>query len=241
VAGALFLALALAPRAALSSGDPRTPGDILRQFAAPGDNPCGLAWDGKHLWVGDNDSDKIYKLNPADGKVLASFDAPDGELRGLVWHGQHLWSSDNGTRRLYKLERADGAVRGTLKAPVSQTQGRQPELGGLTSDGEYLWSGVVSGWSSRMSQVDPANGSVIRSYFTLGCPRGLASDGTFIWSATDNGGRRSGIVYKYKLSDGLHVSQFDTPGNYPTGLAFDGQCLWCVDRETKKIYRLAAD
>lgn len=241
LAGATFLALALVPHAALSSDDSARPGEIVRQFAAPGESPRGLAWDGTHLWVGDDGADKIYKLDPANGKVLGSFEAPNGELRGLVWHDQHLWSSDNGTRKLYKLDRADGTVRARVKAPIPRTEGRQPEQGGLASDGKHLWTGVVSGWSSRMSQVDPASGSVIRSYFTKGVPRALASDGTFIWSATENGGKRSGIVYKYKLSDGLHVSQFDTPGNYPTGLAFDGRCLWCVDRETKKIYRLAAD
>ena len=239
--GLMFIATALIPQAALSSNESAKPGDVVLQFAAPGPSPCGLAWDGKHLWVGDDSRDTIYKLDPADGKVLASFKSPGAEPRGLAWDGKHLWNLDNTTRKLCQLDRAKGTVLSTVKAPVLRTRGRVPELGGLTWDGKYLWSGLVAGWSSRMNQVDPKDGSVKRFYFTKGYPRALASDGTFIWNASDSGGMRSGLVYKYKLSDGLYVSQFDTPGNYPTGLAYDGQCLWCVDRETKTIYRLAAD
>lgn len=32
------------------------------------------------------------------------------------------------------------------------------------------------------------------------------------------------------------VKTFKTPGNYPTGLTFDGKNLWIADRETDKIY-----
>jgi len=238
--GAMFLAVALVPHVALSSND-STPGEILLQFAAPGPSPAGLAFDGQHLWVGDNSTDKIYKLDPTNGKVLATLSAPGGEVRGLTFDGQNLWTLDNISRRLCQVDRAKGAILSHVTAPTLQTRGQTHELNGLTWDGEYLWSGIVAGWSSRMNQVDPKTGAVKKFYFTKGYPRALASDGTYIWNATDNGGKSLGLVYKYKLSDGLFVSQFDTPGNYPTGLALDGQCLWCVDRETKTIYRLAAN
>jgi streptogramin lyase len=240
-AGVVLLAAVMLPHAALSSDDALQPGDILLQFQSPGSSPCDLAWDGTHLWLADDGTGMIYKLDPADGGVLASFTAPGLEPRGLVWDGKQLWHTDNAARKFYTLDRSTGATQTSMDVKVAQTSQRLPELGGLTWDGHHLWQGMVNGWSSRMNQVDPRDGSITRSVFTMGYPRALATDGTFIWNATDNDGRRLGIIYKYKLSDGLFVSQFDTPGFYPSGLAFDGQCLWCVDRATKTVYKLAAN
>ena len=173
--------------------------------------------------------------------MISSFKTPGTDARGLVWDGTNLWHSDNATRKLYKLDRSTGATLSAIDAPATDAITHVPELGGFAWDGEHLWCGTVDGWSSRMNEMDPNDGSAKRFFFTKGYPRALATDGTFIWNATDNGGHRVGLVYKYNLSDGLFVSQFDTPGFYPTGLAFDGQYLWCVDRETKTVYKLAAN
>ena len=239
--GVMFIVAATMPYAAFSSDVSPTPGDIILQFPSPGSNPSGLGWDGTHLWLADDGTNTIYKLDPTDGRVLSSFKSPDFHPRGVVWDGTHLWHADNATRQLYRLDRGTGVVQSAIDAPATHAVVRVPELGGLTWDGEHLWCGTVDGWSSRMNEMDPNDGSTKRFFFTKGYPRALATDGTFIWNATDNGGMRLGLVYKYKLSDGLYVSQFDTPGFYPTGLVFDGQYLWCVDRETKTIYKLAAN
>ena len=240
-AGVTLAAVAMMPYAALSADVPAKPGDIILQFPSPASSPSGLAWDGTYLWVADDGTDAVYKLNPADGRVLASFKSPGSEPRGLVWAGTHLWHVDNATRTLYKLDRGTGAVQSTVAEPDTPAKAQRPELAGLTWDGRHLWCGTVNGWSSRMNEMDPNDGSTTRFFFTKGYPRALATNGTFIWNATDNEGHRVGIVYKYKLSDGLFVSQFDTPGFYPTGLAWDGHYLWCVDRQTKTIYKLVAN
>ena len=239
--GAMFIVAASMPYAAFSSSESPDPGEIILQFPSPGSSPSDLAWDGTHLWVADDGTDTVYKLDPSDGSVLSFFASPGAQPRGMVWDGTHLWHSDNATRQLYRTEPGTGAVLSAMDAPATHAVVRLPELGGLTWDGERLWCGTVDGWSSRMNEVDPNNGSLQRFFFTMGYPRALATDGTFIWNATDNGGRRLGIVYKYGLSDGLYVSQFDTPGFYPSGLVWDGQYLWCVDRETNTIYKLAAN
>jgi outer membrane protein assembly factor BamB len=227
--------------AALLSAVSAEPGGPDRQFGAPGSGPRGLAWDGTHLWMVDDDEDAIYKLDAERGTVLESFPAPGPDSRGLAWDGAHLWTSDNSTLEIYKLDPEGGTVLGTLDAPVTRDGGTVPELGGLAWDGERLWCGTIAGWSSKMIEVDPTDGTRGRSYFTKGYPRALESDGTFIWNATDNSGRRSGIVYKYRLSDGMYVSQFDTPFMFPTALALEGRHLWCADFETKAVHRLAAE
>ena len=216
------------------------PGDVVLSFPSPGPSPQDLAWDGKYLWIVDDSTDKIYKLDPSDGKVLLSFPSIGSEPKGLTWDGKYLWNSDNFSHKTYKLDSAKGTMVSIIDAPVMKVKRGISPLGGLAWDGNYLWSGWVAGWSSRMNQVNPKDGSIKKFYFSKGFPRALASDGKFLWSATDNAGIRLGIIYQYNLSDGLYVSHFDTPGFYPTGIAFDGQHLWCVDKETKRIYKLAA-
>jgi DNA-binding beta-propeller fold protein YncE len=239
--GAMIILAMIIPHAALTSAGAPDSARLDREFSSPGPTPHGLAWDGTHLWVVDDGADTIYKLDAASGTVLSSFSAPGSDPRGLAWDGTHLWTTDNSTLQIYKLDPDRGTVLDTLDAPVQRDTGLAPELGGLAWDGEHLWCGVIAGWSSKMIEVDPSDGSAGRSYFTKGYPRALASDGTFIWNATDNSGRRSGIIYKYMLSDGMYVSQCDTPSRYPTALAHDGQHLWYADRETQIIGRLAAE
>ena len=215
-------------------------GDIVLQFSAPGPSPQDLAWDGKYLWLVDDSAGMVYKLSPEDGTVLMSFSSPGSKPCGLAWDGSRLWNSDDFSHKIYELDPVTGQVITTIDAPVTTAKGGVSPLGGLAWDGENLWSGWVAGWSSKMNQTDSRNGSIIKSYFTKGYPRALTSNNKWLWSATDNGGHRSGIIYKYDISNGMFITQCDTPGFYPTGLAFDGQWLWCVDKMTKTIYKLTA-
>ena len=253
----LFLAVAFTPVAAndgsdnasvkANSGDTKDEaranskaGDVVLHFSAPGPSPRDLAWDGKYLWLVDDGTDTIYKLDPNDGTVLMSFDSPGSQPCGLTWDGAHLWNSDDSSHNIYKIDPITGLAISTIDAPVTTVKGEASPLGGLAWDGEFLWSGWIAGWSSRMNQVDCQDGSIERFYFTKGYPRALASNSKWLWNATDNGGLRSGIIYKYDISNGSFISQCDTPGLFPSGLAFDGQCLWCADEMTKTIYKLVA-
>ena len=47
-------------------------GKILNQFNTPAQNPTGMTFDGKHLWLADRTTDKIYCINPENGKVVRS-------------------------------------------------------------------------------------------------------------------------------------------------------------------------
>jgi len=226
---------------ALSGAVVGHPGDVVLTIASPGPSPQGLAWDGEYLWVADDSTNTIYKLDPSDGNVVACIPTGGASPRGLAWDGGHLWNADDSSHLLYGTDPATGRAVSVVRTPVMETKRGTSLLGGLAWDGRHLWSGFIAGWSSRMNRTDTCDGSVNRFIFTKGVPSGLASDGMHIWNATHNGGIRLGLIYKYKLSDGLYVSHFDAPGYYPVGLAFDGQYLWCVDRETKQIYRIVVE
>jgi len=234
-AALLLAALVMAPTVLAETGA----GVVTLQFPAPGPSPSGLAWDGSALWVADDGTDLIYRIDPADGRVISSWKAPGDQVCGLAFGNGSLWCTDRETKAIDTLTADNGRSLARMAHPLPAVQGRQPVPGGLTWHDGHLWTGTLAGFSSRMNQLDPRDGSVKRSLFTKGYPVALALNDRFIWNATHNDGHRLGLVYCYGLDDGLFVSQFDTPGFWPTGLAWDGQSLWCVDRDTKTIYRLS--
>lgn len=216
-------------------------GDILISFPSPGPAPQDLAWDGEYLWVIDDSTDSIYKLDPQNGGVVASLRAPGPQPRGLTWDGSHLWVSDDALRKIYRIDPEQGKTVKEIEAPVIPVKKGYSPLGGLAWDGKHLWSGFIAGWSSRMNMIDTASGLVVESRSGYGIPTLLASDGKFLWGACDNGGLRSGIIYQYNLQDGTLINQYNTIGDYPAGLASDGRNLWFVDKESGLIYCMAID
>ena len=81
-------------------------------------------------------------------------------------------------------------------------------------DGEYLWSGCIAGWSSRVNQVDPRTGQVHRFHFTKGVPDAVESNGQFLWTASHNGdilflaGHISQLEPSFPVADRLAPTQF---------------------------------
>ena len=210
------------------------PGEILASFRAPGTAPRDLAFDGTFLWLLDDEARTLYQLDPATGTVRGTHALSAAHPQGITWAAGRLWIADEATGSIMRVAQNFRTVETTVAAP-----GAHLRLGGLADDGATLWSGTIAGWSSRVNQVDPQTGAVLRSYFTKGFPEAVEITGQRLWSATHNGGHRTGLIYEYDQATGLHVAQFDAPGDYPVGLAFDGEALWCVDRENLTVYRLA--
>ena len=79
-------------------------GTTITTIPAPSSTPCGLAYDGKYLWVSDRISNMIYMITPDKGEVILFFDAPGPYARGLAWDGKNLWNVDYQTDQIYKLK-----------------------------------------------------------------------------------------------------------------------------------------
>ena len=100
--------------------------------------------------------------------------------------------------------------------------------GGLTFDGEHLYSGLyASGNDVFIFQIDTSNGAVID---TIPSPRddcyGLAFDGEYIYFLHHYMGSDHHI---YKLDTlGNLIDSFPTPRHYMAGLTYDGAHLWAA-------------
>ncbi|MBN2200145.1 MAG: hypothetical protein JW747_09895 [Candidatus Aminicenantes bacterium] len=209
--------------AALSWG---TVGDVLKVIKTPGPRPTGLAFDGQHLWLAEDFTDKIYKIDPETGETLRSFDAPGHHPEGLAWDGRHLWHVDSGERLMYKLDPETGKALSVLES-------NSPSPRDLAFDGEYVW--IADFRSDILIKVSTVDGMMVQTVGApSGEPTGLTFDGKYLWVA-DRGADR---VYLLNPADGLYLSSLRSYGPFPSGMAWGGDALWCVDYENDEIYKI---
>ncbi|GAI66669.1 unnamed protein product, partial [marine sediment metagenome] len=70
-----------------------------------------------------------------------------------------------------------------------------------------------------------------------GTPKDLTFDGTYLWHVDDADTPK---IYRLDPNDGSSTLNFDAPGTWATGIAwdFDNDVLWHCDRTTDLIYKL---
>jgi len=97
---------------------------------------------------------------------------------------------------------------------------------GITFDGNNLWCAAY-GTPFEPARIFKLNltGDIIDSFIIpIGTDTwGLTYDGTHLWISDPN----ADMIYKMDTS-GTILDSFDSPGSTPTGLAFDGENLWCA-------------
>ncbi|MCK4644695.1 MAG: hypothetical protein KAU46_00415 [Candidatus Aminicenantes bacterium] len=201
-------------------------GDILKIIKTPGPCPTGLAFDGQNLWLADNFTDKIYKINPESGKILKSFDSPGHHPEGLAWDGNCLWHIDSGERLVYRLDPESGRAISILESNSSNPRD-------LAYDGKYIW--VIDHRNDILIKVSPEDGMMVQNFPSPARePAGLTFDGKYLW-VTD---RSEDRIYLVNPSDGLCLSSLRAYGPFAYGLAWGNDVLWNVDYENDEIYKI---
>jgi len=213
-------------------------GCVITSFDGLG-APRGLAWDGSHLWVSDEDKRGgksygdyiVYKLNPNTGNIVFSF-SPYTGYGGLAWDGTYLWGMVEGY--VHKLDPSSGEMISYL----DESSLVFPE--GLCWDGEYLWTSTYIG-DDMIYKISPVSGEVLLSYsFPGDVVHDLAYDGSFLW-AVDAGSNK---VYKINPVNGEVILSFSIKNaegsEVPSlsGLAWDGSYLWVSSDAWNKIYQV---
>jgi len=201
-------------------------GDILTVHKTPGPCPTGLAFDGKHLWLADNFTDKIYKIDPENGKVIKSFTSPGHNPEGLTWDGNHLWHIDAEEDHMYKIDPETGTALSVLES-------NSPDPRDLAWDGKYVW--IIDHKKDILLKVSPVDGMMVQNFPSPARePSGLTFDGKYLW-VTD---REQDRIYLVNPEDGMCLSSFRSYGPYASGLAWGDRTLWNVDYENDEIYRI---
>jgi len=220
---------------------------IISSYPSPGPSPQGLAWDGKNLWVADDSTNLIYKVNPSTGETILSFASPSLEARGLALDGHHLILSESQNSKIYILETSGkelGEVISLFDTHIKiDNKKLKKGIRGLTWDGKFLYFVIEAGWSSRIVKLNPTNKEMTTVTYTAGFPRGLAWDGEYVWNIIANTTEGSkyktkGNIIKYDSVSGQKKGSIHIPFYFPTGLTFDGEYFWVTDEKERKIYKI---
>jgi hypothetical protein len=198
--------------------------EAVREFPAPGERLCGLAWDGQHLWHSDAGEERIYCFDPRGGTIVRSFRCPHVRTC-LAWDGASLWQVAGKPKRLKCLDPADGYVR------------RELELGseaacGVEIDGGTFWLTHEEGRIELRSLDD---GRVLRELDALPRIAGITLAGGVLWYAVDH----LSLLVAVDPETGRERVRCEVAG-IPTGLTWDGTHLWYADIGERRIAAVAA-
>jgi hypothetical protein len=201
---------------------------VIDSFATPSTIPFGLEWIDGYLWHSDRDSHLIYKIDPTTHAVVRSFSPAMHDPAGLAWNGTQLFCADWTGGKIFRIDTTTGAALDSFPSPNGSPFG-------LTWDGSNLWCNEV--FAGRLNKLD-SNGTVLQYFEYPFWLSGLTFDGTQFWVAAQervvNGTRR---LYRISTS-GDTLASYESPGQSPEDLAWDGSHLWVCDN-SGKFYEMA--
>jgi len=205
----------------------------VRSIPAPGESPFNIAWDGERLWVHDMAAGSASGISSTDGEVLRTIQLP--ERRGCVafgaWDGS-LWvlpgDPADDEKTLFGVSPVTGETLDEihLKFPVSHYAAIARVSGKvLISDqreGGY-WVLGADGNGTYHSDVKDVR---------LACPMPdfMSASGDDVWTLSRVW--FDGIMRTNAQRELLDWGE--TPFGH-AGIAHDGQNLWALDPENKRI------
>ncbi|MCK5684533.1 hypothetical protein KAJ27_10440, partial [bacterium] len=78
-------------------------GNFQESFQSSVDDPTGISFDGKNMWIADLANSNIYKTDMT-GNIIKTYRYPGGELRGLSHDKNgYLWGIDFQASTIYKF------------------------------------------------------------------------------------------------------------------------------------------
>jgi len=206
---------------------PPLPADwrIVRSIPAPADDLFTMTSDGERLWVCRPKSSELIAVSPEDGRVLKTLKLAEEKIGGIgSWDGA-LAVTQNEPKRLLKVDAESGEVVHTipLDSPFD-------DFGGVAQVGEALL--VCDLFMPCVWECDPA-GEDKPLFRMLGGPgpQGLCVQNGVVWH----------FDWLIPLlvgsnADGELVDYGDVPfAGDAAGIAHDGQNLWVLDNEERRI------
>lgn len=216
----------------VSAATAAEPGPGPRTIALPSRSATGLTFDGTAFWSVDRETDKVYRVDPDDGRVLTAFDAPGYFCTALAWDGSGLWvadmdftntSTESYSGKIYRIDPRDGRILKVIMAPGTDPQG-------LAWDGSSLW--VSDNGSRELVRVSPDDGTLLGTFKApADDPRGLTWDGACLWLAD----RSRDELYRIEPESGRVTMILPSPGPYPWGLAWAENRLWVSDYQNDAV------
>ncbi|GLZ42292.1 hypothetical protein [Actinokineospora sp. NBRC 105648] len=202
---------------------------VRRTLPLPGEYPCGLAWDGTHLWHSDQLLGKVYALDPGDGRVVRTLDCP-AVRADLTFDGRWLCQVGMRPKRLLLIDRETGERVGRREVPPAS--GR---LTGVEACPDGMWMCLRGPTVLQLRETREM--TILREHPVAGGqPSGLTwADGVVVHG--DYVDRR---LRATDPDTGAELGSVPVSGN-PTGVTWDGEHLWYCDFPGRRIHALRLD
>jgi len=204
---------------------------VDRFFAGPASTILGMTLDDSYLYVANERSLEIYRINKTTGNLVQSFYLGPLVPNNIEFDGEFFWILPRFSNTLYKYD-SDFTLVDIIS--VDQTS-----RGGLASDGGFLWYSDKD--NCRIYKIRKETGELVKIIDTdkLGyIPNGLASDSDGLW-VTD---RKAGKIMKVNRVTGQIITSFLLDNISPWGITVDENGkLWIEDVTTTIIYKLTIE
>jgi streptogramin lyase len=197
---ALMAGLALRKQDAQQKPEPAPPptrqANVERLFKAPDVHPNALEAAPDGLWIGDQVSERVFKVDWETGKVLQELQTESHNTSGLALGGGYMWLNANGgvsgrrpprptDKPFGEILQADLKTGKTIKAynlPWRGSQGNAGIHGGVyVQETQTLW--VAALYINALAEMDPKDNLRIVRLIAIKGDRahGLDWDNGAIW------------------------------------------------------------
>jgi hypothetical protein len=197
---------------------------------AVGSHPQSLCFDGTNIWVTNNGSNNVTKLNATTGTAVGTYSVGTAPV-GICYDGTYIWVANSGSNSVTKLIASTGGAVGTY------TVGTSPQY--LCYDGANIW--VTNAGSNNVMRLTANTGVVAGTYATDSNPAGICFDGTNIWVANCNYTTQS--LSKFVAATGVLVKTYSYLWNVnsPLGICFDGTNIWTANSGSFGVAKIVAN
>lgn len=198
-------------------------GRIKNSFPLDIDQPFGMAIDKDTLLISDLATGKLFHFSIKEKKIINSESLPCRYPWGIAKSPKGLWINDKENQRILHFLMDKKRVDYVLTDVETNASG-------LGWDGENLWA--TSG--NKFLQLDPSDGTELQTFEGPGRDTsGIFFDGKYLWLSERY---EDHIVCSSPEGDIFGV--LPAPGPYAAGICRQGDTLWVLDFEERKLYAL---
>lgn len=243
-----FSALAAAAPS-LGSIKTRQVGKVETVFKSPGPQPNGLQATKDGLWIIDQGAgNKAYLVSYEDGKVIRSFDTETDRSSGITFDDGTLWIGSTYSREIVHADATTGKTLDRHFTPgagiIYQMAGDPPARSSPLAKNRQRPQGQPKGAGRAQGQnPDPSRVGGFQAGQLLGA-RALGTgahgqevrDGK-LWMAVPP----ARMVFCLDPKTWVVQKRFDTAGNRPHGIGWEGKYLWVTDSNLNAFFKHEPD
>jgi len=198
-------------------------GSVKYSIPLPMDQPFGMALDNNMLLISDRASGELYQFSIKEKKIIASQPLPCSYPWGIAKDAAGLWISDRENNRILHYHMTKKRVDFVL--PEVET-----DASGLAWAGESLWATS----KNNFLELDPTDGTELQTFAGPGRDTtAIFFDGKYFWLSERYNNRIACAA-----TSGEIFGVLPAPGPYPAGICRQGDTLWVLDFEERKLYAL---